>query len=158
MAGLSAITNFVQLTADIGTSGQPQREQFAQIAKAGYQTVINLALPSSDHAIVDEGSVVTDLGMRYVHIPVKFDEPRASDLQAFIGVMNALQGSRVWVHCVVNARVSAFLFLYLHHVRQLPEDQARSPVLERWEPKMDAVWRQFLATPAQQCVPLGNTH
>ncbi|MGI9325173.1 MAG: protein tyrosine phosphatase family protein [Pseudomonadales bacterium] len=158
MTALSAITNFVQLTADIGTSGQPKRDQFAQIAEAGYQTVINLALPSSDHAIPDEGSVVTDLGMRYVHIPVKFDEPTSSDLQAFIGVMNALQGSQVWVHCVVNARVSAFLFLYLHHVCRLPASQARSPVLDRWEPKMDAVWRQFLATPAEQCVPLSNMH
>ncbi len=150
MANLSSLKNYVQLTSDIGTSGQPKADQFALIAEAGYQTVINLALADSDHAIPSEGSIVTGLGMRYVHIPVQFDAPTQEDLRCFIGIMEALRGTQVWVHCVVNARVSAFLYLYLHHVRGLAAEKARSPVLERWEPKMDAVWRQFLATQADQ--------
>lgn len=142
---LKAITNFVQLTDDLGTSGQPRREHFPWIAAAGYAAVINLALPDSDHAIADEGSVVTATGMSYFHIPVRFDAPTLTDLQTFIGVMRALEGRRVWVHCVVNARVSAFCYHYLRHVRHLDEAAARSPVLEQWEPRMDATWRAFLA-------------
>ena len=63
MTGLNEITNFVQLTEDIGTSGQPRPEQFNEIADDGYAAVVNLALPTSDHAISDEGSLVTGLGM-----------------------------------------------------------------------------------------------
>lgn len=138
------ISNFVQLTEDIGTSGQPAREQFQVIADDGYRSVVNLALPTSDHAIADEGSIVTGLGMRYFHIPVKFDAPTLDDLRTFIGVMQALEGSKVWVHCVVNARVSAFLYHYLRHVRGLPESASRSPLLARWEPRMDDTWRAFM--------------
>jgi protein tyrosine phosphatase (PTP) superfamily phosphohydrolase (DUF442 family) len=144
MAELKQITNFVQITDDVGTSGQPQREQFQAIADAGFRAVVNLALPTSDHAIPDEGSVVTGLGMSYIHIPVDFKNPTVDDLKTFIGTMTALEGKRVWVHCVVNARVSAFMYLYLKHVRGLDDAAARSPVLERWRPQMDDVWTRFL--------------
>ena len=144
MSGHGEITNFVQLTEDIGTSGQPRPEQFNDIADDNYAAVVNLALPTSDHAISDEGSLVTGLGMSYFHIPVKFDEPTVDDLRTFFGVMRSMEGKKVWVHCVVNARVSAFLYLYLRHVRDLDEDASRSVVLERWQPQMDATWSAFL--------------
>jgi protein tyrosine phosphatase (PTP) superfamily phosphohydrolase (DUF442 family) len=145
MSELRQITNFVPLTEDVGTSGQPAREQFRAIADAGYAAVINLALPTSDHAIADEGSLVTALGLGYFHIPVKFEAPTVDDLRTFIGVMRALEGKKVWVHCVVNARVSAFMYHYLRHVRGLDERASRSVVLDRWAPQMDETWRNFLA-------------
>jgi protein tyrosine phosphatase (PTP) superfamily phosphohydrolase (DUF442 family) len=148
MASLNDITNYVRMADDIGSSGQPSRTQFADIAEAGFQVVINLALPSSDHAIAEEGSIVTGHGMRFVHIPVDFAAPTALDLKQFIGVMEAFRGSKIWVHCVVNARVSAFLYHYLGKVRGLPEADCRSPVLERWAPQMDEVWKAFLALDA----------
>ncbi len=150
MTELAGITNFVQLTPDVGTSGQPEREQFSLIARAGYAGVVNLALPTSDHAIADEGSVVTGLGMSYFHIPVEFSAPSVEDLRTFFGAMQALEGKKVWVHCVVNARVSAFMYLYLKHVRGLDDAAARSPVLNRWQPTMDAVWKDFIALERQQ--------
>jgi len=145
MSELKQITNFVQLTDDIGSSGQPTPEQFHDIARAGYAAVINLAMPDSDHAIADEGSVVTGLGMSFCHIPVDFAAPTVDDLKQFIGMMQALEGRKVWVHCVVNARVSAFLYHYLKRVRKLDEADCRSPILEKWEPQMDDVWRGFLS-------------
>ncbi len=39
---VSDIKAFVQLAPDLGTSGQPTREQFAAIAADGYDAVINL--------------------------------------------------------------------------------------------------------------------
>ncbi len=150
MTELRQITNFVQLTNDVGTSGQPTREQFRAIADAGYCAVVNLALPTSDHAIADEGSVVTELGLRYFHIPVVFEAPTVDDLRTFIGVMRALEGKKVWVHCVVNARVSAFMYHYLKHVRGLDEHASRSVVLDRWAPQMDGTWRAFLDLSADQ--------
>jgi len=149
MASLKEITNYVRMADDIGSSGQPTRAQFADIADAGFRVVINLALPSSDHAIAEEGSIVTGLGMRFVHIPVDFAAPTIEDLKQFIGVMEAFRGSKIWVHCVVNARVSAFLYHYLGKVRGLPDADCRSPVLERWAPQMDEVWKAFLALDAE---------
>ncbi len=150
MNDLAGITNFVQLTPDVGTSGQPKREQFALIKEQGYAGVVNLALPTSDHAIADEGSVVTGLGMSYFHIPVEFSKPTVEDLRTFVGAMRALEGKKVWVHCVVNARVSAFMYLYLKHVRGVDDGAVRSPVLNRWAPTMDAVWKDFIALDRNQ--------
>lgn len=146
---LSEIYNFEQMTDWLGTSGQPEREQFEAIADAGYQAVINLALPTSDNAIADEASIVTSLGMGYHHIPVKFEEPTVDDLRTFLGVMRALDGKKVWVHCVVNARVSAFVFQYLRYEKGVDDDSARSTLLTRWEPKMDDTWRNFLRIPKE---------
>ncbi|MEM8767544.1 MAG: protein tyrosine phosphatase family protein [Pseudomonadota bacterium] len=148
MSRLEEITNYVQLAADIGSSGQPRREQFAAIAEAGFEAVINLALPDSDHAIPEEGSIVTGLAMSFHHIPVDFAAPTVAELKLFISLMESLAGRRVWVHCVVNARVSAFLYHYLSKVRGLPEADCRSPILEKWEPQMDDVWKAFLAIDA----------
>lgn len=142
------LTNYCAITDDIGTAGQPTPEQFKLIAQAGYQTVVNLALPDSEHALSDEGSLVTSQGLRYVHIPVLFDAPTLDDLHAFIGIMQGLAGTRVLVHCVVNARVSAFVYLYLKHVRALPEPACRTPLLDRWEPQMNAVWSDFISQSA----------
>ena len=140
--------NFVQLTDRVGTSGQPTAAQFADIAAAGYRAVVNLALANSDNAIADEGGVVSGLRLSYFHLPVLFDAPQLSELRTFIGLMRVLEDRPVWVHCAMNLRVSAFMYHYLRHDLELPEAQARSPVFKRWEPRMDAVWRDFLAIPA----------
>ena len=144
------ILNFVQLTERVGTSGQPTEAQFRRIADAGYAAVINLAMPDSDNAIPDEGRLVTQTGMSYLHIPVKWDAPTVGDLQTFIRAMQAFDEQRVWVHCAMNLRVSAFMYHYLKTAEGLDESSARSPILSKWEPRMDDVWRDFLALPPER--------
>jgi protein tyrosine phosphatase (PTP) superfamily phosphohydrolase (DUF442 family) len=136
------IRNFVQLTNDIATSGQPTEEQFSQIAESGHDVVINLALVDSNGAIPNEGSIVASLGMSYVHVPVPFDHPTPEHLRLFFRVMEVFSGKRIWVHCAMNYRVSAFLYHYLRKVRKLGESEARSPIFDIWTP--DNVWREFM--------------
>lgn len=152
MTTLKAITNYVPITDDIGTSGQPTADQFADIAAADYQLVINLALPTSDNAISNEGSLVTELGMSYWHLPVKFDAPTLQELQLFCATLEAWRGKKIWVHCVVNARVSAFVYQYLRHVRGVDLEAARSPILNKWEPKMDSIWKTFIGYSKQEVI------
>lgn len=140
---MDQILNYVQVTEDIGTSGQPTKEQFSQIAVAGYSAVINLASHDSDGAISNEGSIIASLGMSYVHIPVPFDCPTVEHLKLFCRVMESLRGRRIWVHCAVNYRVSAFLYHYLRAVRKLGDTESRSAMFDRWAP--DEIWREFLA-------------
>ena len=40
-ARLGAITNYLRLSPTVATAGQPTREQFADMATAGFRTVIN---------------------------------------------------------------------------------------------------------------------
>ena len=147
---LNAIYNFEPITDWLGTSGQPTEPQFSDIANSGFCAVVNLALPSSDNAIANEGSIVTGHGMRYFHIPVQFENPTVADLRLFCGVLNVLDGKKVWVHCVVNARVSAFVYQYLRYAKDFDEEAAKTQLLRKWLPQMDEVWREFLSISKSQ--------
>ena len=138
------IKNYFEFTDKISSSGQPNEEQFKEIASRGFSTVINLAMPDSDHVLTNEGRTVTALGMDYIHIPVPFDAPSVDHLNSFTGYMNALGGKKVWVHCVVNARVSAFLHIYLQKEKGFSAADSTSPLLKIWREEMDDIWRKFI--------------
>ena len=138
------ILNFYQSSSLIGTAGQPTREQFGLIAGQSYSAVINLAMPDSDNAIADEGALVTALGMTYIHLPVPFEAPSAQHVGRFFRVMNALEGNRVFVHCALNARVSAFMYKYLTLQKGASPEESTSPLLAQWLPRMDQAWQSIL--------------
>ena len=140
--GLAETYNYREIGESLGTAGQPTIEQFDTIKKAGYQTVINLALPTSDNAIPNEGSIVTGHGMRYIHIPVDFASPQARDYQLFRAIMDGIRDQKVFVHCAANMRVSAYLYLYRTRRLNVPEEEARRDLHSIWEP--DETWSAFM--------------
>ncbi|MFC7049301.1 protein tyrosine phosphatase family protein [Emcibacter nanhaiensis] len=141
---MEQLFNFHQTTDLVGTAGQPTRDQFATIAAEDYRAVINLAMPDSDNALADEASLVTSYGLSYFHIPVPFDAPTAEHLRLFFGLMDTLEGQKMLVHCVVNARVSVFMYKYLTLKKGWAADQATSPLLHGWLPEMDNVWKAVM--------------
>ena len=136
------IINFVQLTENIGSSGQPSREEFTQITTLGYKTVINLALVTSDNAIVNEGDIVTELGLPYIHIPIQWQQPLLEQFRLFVAVMQQQNQRKVWVHCAFNMRVSVFLYLYSRLHLKVDESVARQKLNQVWEP--NDIWSQFI--------------
>jgi len=143
---LESIRNYVRLTPEIGTAGQPRRDQFEPIVNAGFETVINLALPTHPDSIDDEGRLVTELGMNYLHLPVPFDTPKPDHLFQFCALLAALHGRQVFVHCIMNYRVSIFMYHYLRQVLEYSEPRARSPILDCWQ--IEPQWREILALDA----------
>lgn len=141
---MSELLNFYQITDGIGTAGQPTREQLEELPRAGYTTVVNLAMHDSDNAILEEGNIVASLGMTYFHLPVPFDAPNAGYLKKFFDVMDVLKDEKVFVHCAINARVSAFTYKYLTLKRGVAPDKAKTPLLLKWEPRMDEAWKKIL--------------
>lgn len=142
MSELDAIRNFLQLDERLATSGMPAPEDFSAIGRAGYDAVINLALPTSDNALANEGELVTRAGMTYIHIPVNFESPQPDDFNRFAAIMDTLRDDRVYVHCAANMRVSAFLFLYRTLLGAKPRAEAERDLKRIWNP--DGVWREFI--------------
>ena len=141
MSTLTHIRNFLLIDDRLATSGMPQPGDFAALRQAGFDVVINLALPASDNALPNEGELVSAQGMTYVHIPVKFDAPQPADFERFTRTMDAGAGQKVFVHCAANMRVSAFVFLHrLSHGADRPA--AENDLKKIWQP--DGVWREFL--------------
>ena len=139
---LSEIYNFRAISEKLATAGQPTEAQLGMVRDTGFKAVINLALPTSDHAIPNEGSVVTGLGMSYVHIPVDFKAPTSQDFRAFCRMMEAFNDRPVFVHCAANMRVSAFVFLHRILVERIAVRDAKPDLDAIWQP--DEVWSKFI--------------
>lgn len=139
---LATIRSFWPISNTLATAGQPTAEQFAAIASAGYDLMINLALPTSDHALPDEQAIVTRLGMDYVAIPVVWEEPTLADLTEFFQAMDTHAGRRIFVHCAANMRVSAFVYLYRRLRLGLDEAIALADLHALWHPTPR--WQQFI--------------
>src|SRR5688572_6662447 len=131
MASIEEIRGFLRLDDRIATSGMPGPADFAAMRQAGFEVVINLALPTSDNALANEGELVSAQGMTYVQIPVNFEAPQASDFERFTRMLDACGDRRVFVHCAANMRVSAFIFL--HRVRHgMDQATAEKDLLKIW--------------------------
>lgn len=139
---LSEIINYLQISPTIGTAGQPTADQFNLIREAGYQAVINLALKESPDALPDEEKTVTTLGMRYFHIPVIWEKPTKENLETFFQTLGQLRDQKVFIHCVLNMRVSVFVYLYRIKVLGEKPEAAYQDILEIWEP--ETVWEEFI--------------
>ncbi|WP_122893114.1 protein tyrosine phosphatase family protein [Arcobacter peruensis] len=136
------ILNYIEINELISTSGQPSVEQFKQIADNDFEVVINLALHNASNAIENEDKIVTDLNMAYFHIPVDFENPKASDVKLFLNTLQALGSNKVWVHCALNYRVSAFMYIYHKYVLKTPFDDIDISLFEQWSP--DVIWQEII--------------
>jgi protein tyrosine phosphatase (PTP) superfamily phosphohydrolase (DUF442 family) len=139
---LEEIYNFVQLTTRIATSGQPSEEQYQEIGHAGFEVVINLGLTDTDYALQDEAGLVHNLGMKYVHIPVIWENPTLENLGEFMSTMEEHQGNKLFVHCAANMRVSVFMALYRILHLGWDRERAMEDVRKIWEP--NERWNQFI--------------
>jgi protein tyrosine phosphatase (PTP) superfamily phosphohydrolase (DUF442 family) len=139
---LGEVLNFLPISEHIGSGGQPTAEQFSDIKDAGYDLVVNLAMPDSTNALPNEAELVREQGMQYVHIPVIWEAPKDDDLDRFFEIMDQNRLRKVFVHCVVNWRVSCFVYLYRVIELGVPVKVAEKSLLEIWRP--NAVWHSFI--------------
>lgn len=139
---LNSIYNFIDIKGLFGTSGQPTENQFKAISQSGVASVLNLAPHRAENALDDEASVVTNLGMRYLHLPVDFKRPSDADFESFCQLVEQHKSESLWIHCAANMRVSAFVYRYRVQVLNELEEVARVDLNKVWEPF--GVWRKFI--------------
>jgi protein tyrosine phosphatase (PTP) superfamily phosphohydrolase (DUF442 family) len=137
---IGEIKNFVEVDG-IATGGQPSEAQLKEVAAAGYQVVVNLGLLDPRYCLPDEAGLVAGLGLEYHHIPVVFTEPTPGDFRRFVEVMTAHRDQKVFVHCALNWRVSAFVALYGELHCGWPRSRADAHLRTFWEP--NEVWTAF---------------
>jgi protein tyrosine phosphatase (PTP) superfamily phosphohydrolase (DUF442 family) len=142
MEKIDAIYNFLILSDNLATAGQPLEEELEFISNAGFEVVINLALSDADYSLPDEKGVVKELGMEYVHMPVIWENPTSDDLDKFFAVMEVYKGRMIFIHCAANMRVSAFVALYRVVKEGWDYSEAMAFVYKIWKP--DAIWSDFI--------------
>lgn len=142
MRNLPDIKNWRRLDGRITLSGQPTEEQLSEIRKLGVSHIINLGPHTNDGALDDEAGTVAALGMTYIYIPVDFDNPTEGDFTAFCDALESLPDRQVHVHCIYNARVSAFFYRYAQSGRGGSKAEAFELMDGIWRP--GGVWAAFI--------------
>jgi uncharacterized protein (TIGR01244 family) len=101
------IRNFLQVTPQFCTGGQPRPENFAKLKADGVKAVLNLRTPG-EHRADEEQAAVEKAGMKYFNIPVVYTAP--TDLQAdeFLKITDDPTNRPMFIHCTAAIRVGAF--------------------------------------------------
>jgi len=110
---IKSILNYIKIDKNISTSGRLEKEQIKLVAKKGFDVIINLAMHNKG-ALPKEDKIVTKNKMIYIHIPIVWKNPKISRLKLFLNILKALQenNKKVFIHCIMNYRVSVFIYQY----------------------------------------------
>ncbi|MGM0633128.1 MAG: protein tyrosine phosphatase family protein [Pseudomonadota bacterium] len=145
---LEDVLNYVEYSPTFASAGQPDAEQFRAIRDAGFERVVYIAFTTNDNALPDADRIVEDLGMDYLHIPVEWTDPRPRDFYIFADAMQRNPDMKTLLHCQVNARATAFSFLYRVIHDDIDIATAKADMNTVWQP--NETWRDFIFTVLEQ--------
>ncbi|WP_298975523.1 protein tyrosine phosphatase family protein [uncultured Roseobacter sp.] len=154
MRNIPEILNWRRINDKISLSGQPTENQLSKIRDLGVTHIINLGPHSNKGALADEAGTVAALGMEYIYIPVDFENPTRDDFDAFCAALEQLEDQPVHVHCIYNARVTAFFYRHAQSGRSLSKEAAFELMDGIWRP--GGVWAAFIGD--AQSVHLPNRY
>jgi len=93
------LPNFQKVDDHVYRGAQPTNSGFKELAQLGIKTVVDLR-DIGEHSQADEQKVVTDLGMRYVSIPMHgMSTPKDDQVAAVQALFNDTTSGPVFVHC-----------------------------------------------------------
>jgi uncharacterized protein (TIGR01244 family) len=122
------IDRYATVGEDIFIAGQPTERALREMKRLGVTTVINLRMPQEMERVgFDEAKLVAELGMKYVHIPMRGGDGENAyspqTLAKFTEAMKAADG-KVLLHCTVAWRASHIWAAYLIQERGVPDADA----------------------------------
>ncbi len=118
------LARYASVGDDFFIAGQPTPHALREMQKLGVTTVINLRMPQEMERIgFDEPKLIQELGMKYVHIPMRGRDGENSyspqTLRKFADAMKAADG-KVLLHCTVAWRASHIWAAYLIQEHGIP--------------------------------------
>lgn len=137
-AGLKQINNFHFINDKLASAGLPKGDQLSQLKDYGFQHVITL-IPGVQ---LQEKRKVQQLGMTFAQIKVDWDNPTLDNFKQFVELMALYKNDKVFVHCQLNWRASAFVYLYRITQLAVDEKQARKDLVAIWQPQPE--WQDFI--------------
>lgn len=101
------IRNFLKVTPEFCTGGQPRVEHFGQLKADGVKAVLNLRTPG-EHAAEEEKAAVEKAGLKYFNIPVVATAPTDAQADEFLRITDEPANRPMFIHCTAAVRVGAF--------------------------------------------------
>ena len=93
---IKEIPRFQLVATGLYRGGQPERDGFQYLKKNGIKTVINLRMEN------DEESIVKELGMNYVHIPITikaWSKIPDKAIESYFKIVNDPANYPIFFHC-----------------------------------------------------------
>ncbi|MDH3627342.1 MAG: sulfur transferase domain-containing protein [Acidobacteriota bacterium] len=101
------IRNLREPIPGVWVGGQPTREQLEALADDGFKTIVNLRQLDEDGAW-DETSLVEELGMQFLHIPIGGAEGfHRENAERLAAVVDDPARQPALIHCASGNRVGA---------------------------------------------------
>jgi uncharacterized protein (TIGR01244 family) len=104
---LPPIRNFLQVTPQFCTGGQPRVEHFAKLKADGVKAVVNLRTPG-EHRAAEEQAAVEQADMKYFNIPVVYVAPTDAQVDEFLRITDDPANRPMFIHCTAAIRVGTF--------------------------------------------------
>jgi protein tyrosine phosphatase (PTP) superfamily phosphohydrolase (DUF442 family) len=137
---VSGVANACQILPHVITGGQPNAPQLRALKEAGGGIVLDIRDPMESRP-VDEATLVRQLGLEYVNVPVRAGSLDDATLDRILAVLRGAGDRTVFFHCGSGNRVGGALIPYFmldqHMEEQDAIDQAmrvglRSAELMEW--------------------------
>ena len=113
---------------DVFVSGQPTERALRELHEQGVTTVVNLRTPEemTRNVKFDEAALVTQLGMRYVYLPVRGtgEYPYSPETLAKFAEAVRTANGKVLLHCTIAWRASHLWAAYLIKEVGIPVEDA----------------------------------
>lgn len=117
------LPRFALVQRDIAAGGQPTLERLRWLKEHGYRTVLNL-LPKTE-ADPAEASMVQELGLAYLSLPVTAESLDADALAEFNQIMNDPENRPLFIHDSTGSRTGALWYLHRIQMDQAQHETAR---------------------------------
>lgn len=147
IADPTGIRNWQRRPDGITTSGKLEASDAERLAAIGVKHVVNLALDDHPEALENEAEILAQAGIAYKHIPVPFNSPSIEHYRQLRDAIEQLDGP-VHIHCIMNYRVTAFLYL-MDIASGVPQEEAHARMAKVWDPlnsdeSMAQPWKELL--------------
>jgi protein tyrosine phosphatase (PTP) superfamily phosphohydrolase (DUF442 family) len=117
------IENFGRVNANYFRGGEPDDEEYANLASVGIKTVVDLRSNDVDS---EDTLLVERAGMKYVQIPMTTHEPPTrAVIEQFFRIVDDPENQPVYVHCVGGRHRTGVMTAVYRMTREgWPADQA----------------------------------
>jgi len=118
---------FARVGDDVFLAGQPTEKGLREARDRGVKVVVNLRTPEELKNIgFDEPAVVSQLGMKYVYLPVRGNDQYPYSPETVAKFADALKNAdgKVLLHCTIAWRASHLWAAYLIKMRGVPVETA----------------------------------
>jgi protein tyrosine phosphatase (PTP) superfamily phosphohydrolase (DUF442 family) len=120
---VSGVANACQILPNVITGGQPNAAQLKALKDAGGGIVLDVRDPMEPRP-VDEATMVRELGMEYVNVPVRAGSLDDGTLERILNVLRGAGDRMVFFHCGSGNRVGGALIPYFILDQQMEEQDA----------------------------------